>query len=95
MAKIGNLQSTLQTIFDECTPKFINTMHSIELECRNEKNKRILVFVQIFRGPNADKSVLKSAMYVREWEDIDFLRAYLAGLVLTLAVWYVKRLIFG
>ena len=95
MAKIGDLQSTLQTIFDECTPKFVNTMHSIELECRNEKNKRILVFVRIFRGPNADKSVLKSAMYVREWEDIDFLRAYLAGLVLTLAVWYVERLIFG
>ena len=89
MAKIGDLQSALQTIFDECIPKFVNMMHSIELECRNEKNKRVLVFVRIFRGPNADKSVLKSAMYVREWEDIDFLRAYLAGLVLTLAVWYV------
>ena len=89
MAKIGNLQSTLKTIFDECTPKFVNTMHSIELECRNEKNKRVLVFVRIFRGPNAEKSVLKSAMYVREWDDIDFLRAYLAGLVITLAVWYV------
>ena len=89
MAKIGDLQSALKTIFDECTPKFVNTIHSIELECRNEKNKRVLVFVRIFRGPHAEKSVLKSAMYVREWEDIDFLRAYLAGLVITLAVWYV------
>ena len=78
MAKIGALQSKLQTIFDECTPKFVNTMQSIELECRTEKNKRILVFVWNFQGPNADKSVLNSAMYVREWEDIDFLRAYLA-----------------
>ena len=89
MAKIGDLQSALETIFDECTLKFVNTSHSIELECRNEKNKRVLVFVQIFRGPNAEKSVLKSAIYVREWDDIDFLRAYLVGLVLTLAVWYV------
>ena len=34
-------------------------------------------------------------MYVREWEDLDFLRAYLVGLELTLAVWYVERFIFG
>ena len=95
MAKIGDLQSALQTIFDECTPKFVNMMHSIELECKTEKNKRILVFVQIFRRPNADKSVLKSAIYIKEWEDLDFLRAYLAGLELTLAVWYVERFIFG
>ena len=95
MAKIGQLQSALQTIFDECTPKFVNMMHSIQLECKTEKNKRILVFVWICRGPNADKSVLKSAMYVREQEDLDFLRAYLAGLELTLAVWYIERLIFG
>ena len=95
MAKIDELQSALQTIFDECSPKFVNTMHSIELECRTGKNKRILVFVRIFRGPNADKSVLESAMYVREWEDLDLLRAYLAGLELTLAVWYVEGFIFG
>ena len=30
---------------------------------------------------------MKSAMYVLEVRDSDFLRAYLAGLVLTLAVW--------
>ena len=62
-------------------------MHSIELEFKTEKKKkRILVFVRVCRGPNVDKAVLKSAMYVREHEDLDFLRAYLAGLVLTLAV---------
>ena len=88
MATIGQLQNSLQTIFDECTPKFINTMHSIELEYRTEKNKRLLVFVRICRVP-AEKAVLKSAMYVSECHDLDFLRAYLAGLVLTLAVWYV------
>ena len=63
-------------------------MHSIELEYRTEKNKRLLVFVHICRAP-AEKAVLKSAMYVSEYRDLDFLRAYLAGLVLTLAVWYV------
>ena len=88
MATISQLQNSLQTIFDECTPKFINTMHSIELEYRTEKNKRLLVFVLICRVP-AEKAVLKSAMYVSEYRDLDFLRAYLAGLVLTLAVWYV------
>ena len=96
MSKIGELQSALQTIFEECTPKFVNTMHSIELEFKTEKKKkRILVFVHVCRGPNVDKAVLKSAMYVREHEDLDFLRAYLAGLVLTLAVWYVEIFIFG
>ena len=95
MAKICELQSALKTIFEECTPKFVNTIHSIRLEYKTEKNKRILVFVRICRGPNADKAVLKSAMYVREHEDLDFLRAYLAGLVLMIAVWYVERFIFG
>ena len=95
MSKIGELQSALQTIFEECTPKFVNTMHSIQLEFKTEKKKRILVFVRVCQGPNVDKAVLKSAMYVREHEDLDFLRAYLAGLVLTLAVWYVEIFIFG
>ena len=95
MSKIGELQSALQTIFEECTPKFVNTMHSIQLEFKTEKKKRILVFVRVCRGLNVDKAVLKSAMYVREHEDLDFLRAYLAELVLTLAVWYVEIFIFG
>ena len=33
----------------------------------------------------AEKETLKSAMYVTEIRDLDFLRAYLAGLSLTLA----------
>ena len=32
---------------------------------------------------------MKSAMYVVEVRDLDFLKAYLSGLVLTLALWYV------
>ena len=34
---------------------------------------------------------MKSAMYVLNERDLDFLGAYLAGLVLTLAVWYVQN----
>ena len=34
---------------------------------------------------------MKNAMYVLDVRDLDFLRAYLAGLVLTLAVWYVQN----
>ena len=32
---------------------------------------------------------MKSAMYVIDVRDSDFLRAYWTGLVLTLAMWYV------
>ena len=32
---------------------------------------------------------MKSAIYVIEERDLDFLKAYLSGLVLTLALWYV------
>ena len=67
--------NSLQTIFDECTPKFVNTMHSIELEYRTEKNKKLLVFVRICRMP-AEKAVLKSAMYDSEYHDLEFLQAY-------------------
>ena len=35
---------------------------------------------------------MKSAMYVVEGRDLDFLKAYLSGLVLTLALWYVYKL---
>ena len=34
--------------------------------------------------------ILKSAMYAAEIRDLDLLKTYLLGLVLTLAVWYVK-----
>ena len=86
MSKIGHLQSLLEDIFQEFTPQFVNKMHWLQLEYRTEKQKRIFVLVRIFRK-NADKAVMKSAMYVFEVRDCDFLRAYLAGLVLTLAVW--------
>ena len=78
-----NFRTLCKLFFDECTLKFVNTMHSIQLEYRTEINKMLLVFVHIC------KYVLKSAMYVSEYRDLDFLWVYLAGLVLTLAVWYV------
>ena len=42
--------------------------------------------MRIFRK-NADKAIIKSAMYVIEARDLEFLKAFLSGLVLTLAVW--------
>ena len=88
MSKIGHLQHVLENIFDEFMPQFINKMHWLELQYRVEKQRWILVIVQIFRK-NADKAIIKSAMYVIETRDLDFLKAYLSGLVLTLAVWYM------
>ena len=43
------------------------------------------VFTYVFRK-NADNAIMKLPMYVVEVRDLDFLRVYLAGLVLTLAV---------
>ena len=88
MSKIGHLQHILENIFDEFTLQFVNKMHWLQLQYRVEKGKRIFVIVWIFRK-NADKAIMKSAMYVIETRDLDFLRAYLSGLVLTLAGWYV------
>ena len=88
MSKIGHLQVILKEIFDEFTPQFVNKMHWLQLQYRVEKGKQILVIVRIFRK-NADKAIMKSAMYVVEARDLDFLKAYLSGLVLTLALWYV------
>ena len=88
MSKIGILQNNLEDIFDEYTPQFVNKMHWIQLQYRVEKNKRILVFVRIFRQ-NGDRAIMKSAMYACSQEDLDFLQAYLAGLVLTLGIQYV------
>ena len=92
MSKIGMLQNALEDFFDECTPQFVNKKHTIQLQYRVEKNKRILVLVRMFRY-NPEKALLKSAMYVKDEEDIDFLRAYLSGLVLTLAIEYVTVVI--
>ena len=64
-------------------------MHWLQLQHRVEKGKRILVIVRIFRK-HADKAIMKSAMYVIKIRDLDFLKAYLSGLVLTLALWHVE-----
>ena len=88
MSKIGALQNSLKDLFQECTIQFVNKKHSIQLQYKVEKNSRILVVTRIFRH-NPEKALLKSAMYVRDEEDVDFLRAYLSGLVLTLRVEYV------
>ena len=84
MSKIGHLQNCLEEIFDEFTPKFVNKMHWLQLQYRVEKNKRILVFVRVYRK-ESEKETMKSAMYVMEIEHLDFLRAYLVGLSITLA----------
>ena len=84
MSKIGYLQNCLEEIFDEFTPKFVNKMHWLQLQYRVEKNKRILVFVRVYRK-ESEKETMKSAMYVTEIEHLDFLRAYLVGLSTTLA----------
>ena len=91
ISKIGFLQNCLEDIFDEYTPQFVNKMHWIQLQYRVEKTTRILVFVRIFRK-NGEKAVMKSVMYACCAEDLDFLRAYLASLVLTLGVQYVSVL---
>ena len=88
MSKIRHLQIILEDIFYEFTPQFVNKIHWLQLQYRVEKGRWILVIVQIFRK-NADKAIMKSAMYVIETRDLDFLKAYLSGLVLTLALWYV------
>ena len=83
MSKIRHFQNCLEEIFDEFTPKFVNKMHWIQLQYRVEKNKRILVLVKVHRK-EAEKQTLKSAMYVTQLQDLDFLRVYLARLSLTL-----------
>ena len=88
MSKIRHLQMLLEDIFDEFMPQFVNKMHWLQLQYRVEKGHCILVIVRIFRK-NGEKAIIKSAMYVIEERDLDFLKAYLSGLVLTLALWYV------
>ena len=78
------MQNYLEEIFDEFTPKFVNKMHWIQLQYHVEKNKRILVVVKVLRK-EAEKETLKSAMYVTQLGDLDFLQVYLARLSITLA----------
>ena len=86
MSKIGHLQNCLEEIFDEFTLKFVNKLHWIQLQYKVERKNRIFVMTRIFQK-NADIAIMKSAMYVVEVRDLDFLRAYLAGLAMTLSVW--------
>ena len=72
MSKIGHLQNVLEDIFDDYTPQFVNKMHWLQLRYKVERNRQILVVVCIFRK-NADKAVMKSAMYVLHVGDLDFL----------------------
>ena len=72
MSKIGHLQNVLEDIFDDYTLQFVNKMHWLQLQYRVERNRQILVLVHIFRK-NADKAVMKSAMYVLDVRDLDFL----------------------
>ena len=83
---IGHLQTCIEEIIGEFTPQFVNKMHWIQLQYKVQKRRRILIFVRVFRN-ESETAILKSAMYVSGVRDLDFLRAYLAGLVLTLAVW--------
>ena len=86
MSKIGHLQNCLEEIFDEFMPKFVNKLHWIQLQYKVERKNRIFVMTRIFRK-NADIAVMKSVMYVVEVRDLDFLKAYLAELAMTLGVW--------
>ena len=85
MSKIGHSQNCLEDIFDEYTPQLLNKSYCVQLQYKVKKRNRILIFVRISHQ-NAYYAVMKSAMFVSEKEDLDFLRAYLAGLVLTLGI---------
>ena len=86
MSKIGHLQNCLEEMFDEFMLKFINKLHWIQLQYKHERKNRIFILTRIFQK-NADIAIMKSAMYVVEVRDLDFLRTYLAGLGMTLGVW--------
>ena len=89
---IYHFENILKDIFDEFTAKFVNKMH--DLQCQytvQNRKKRILVVIRIHK-PDVENACLKSAMYVRCTSDIDFLRAYLAGICITLAVGCVSFL---
>ena len=49
--------------FDEFTPKFVNKMNWLQLQYCVEKNKRISVFVRVYRK-ESEKETMKSAIYV-------------------------------
>ena len=82
-------------MFKEYTPQFLNQKHWIQLQYKvQEKDNRILVFVRIFRQ-DADYAIMKLATNCRFSTDLDFLRAYLAGVVLTLGIESVLKSFFS
>ena len=73
MSKIGHLQNCLEEIFDEFTPKFVNKMHWIQLQYRvGKKQEDFSGCIKVLRK-EAEKETLKSAMYVTQLGDLDFL----------------------
>ena len=86
MSKIDHLQNYFLFIFNEFTLQFFNKMHWIQLQYTVDKGKRILFLFCMFRK-DADIVIMKAAIFILEVSNLDFLRANLAGLVLTLAVW--------
>ena len=66
MSKIGHLQNCLEEIFDEFTPKFVNKMHWIQLQY-------CVIKVANVHRKEAEEETLKSAMYVTQLGDLDFL----------------------
>ena len=80
------MQQSLRDTFDECTKQFVNKKYWIQLQYKTqEMHDRILIMIRIFRG-DADYPVMKAALYCTCSSDVYFLKEYLSGLVLTLAV---------
>ena len=80
------LQISLESIFDEFTEKFEKKRYTLKLKYQVEaKRGRILIFVRFFRKCS-DITLLKAGMYCASEHDLDFLKSYLSGLSLTLAI---------
>ena len=77
------LHRCLKNIEKEYCPKFDSKMHRLTMSY-SSRGKRVILHIRIFRQ-NRHVAVMKSAMYVSDFKDLDFIRAYLAGLSLTLA----------
>ena len=83
------LQHCLRQMIDQFTWHFINKKNWLHMEYwTQEKENRILVIIRILQQ-GASHAILKSAMYCTCTADLYFLKEFLAGLVLTLAVEYV------
>ena len=78
------LTSCLENIEKEYCAKFHSKMHTLTMSYTKCVNDRIVLQIRIFQK-NKPLAIMKSAMYVQDFKDLDFIRAYLAGLSLTLA----------